>query len=94
MDIVIGFFVTIFQLIFANIFSILVTYLVLLLVIRLFGIFKIKEKDNKPICPRCGSTCSRIQKNIIEELKTYLSLKMMRWKRFTCYTCYWEGSRW
>ena len=94
MDIVVSLFVAIFKLIFSNVFSILVTYFILLLVIKLFGIWKIKENNDKPICPRCNTTCSRIQKSSIDELRTYLSLKIMRWKRFTCYTCYWEGSRW
>ena len=85
MDIVIGFFVAVFKLIFTNIFSILVTYLTVLLTIRLFGIWKIEENNDKPICPRCNTTCSRIKKSSIDELRTYLSLKIMRWKRFTCY---------
>ena len=94
MDIIVGFFVALFKLIFTNVFSILATYLIVLLAIRLFGFWKIKENDDKPICPRCNTVCSRIQKSSIDELRTYLSLKIMRWKRFTCYTCYWEGSRW
>ena len=39
-------------------------------------------------------SCNRIQKNTSDELRTYFSLKIMRWKRYHCYTCYWEGSRW
>ena len=70
MDNFAGFFVAIFKLIFSNVFSVLVTYLIVLLAIKLFGIWKIKENDDKPICPRCNTTCSRIKKSSIDELRT------------------------
>ena len=46
------------------------------------------------ICPRCGSSCNRIERNTSDKIRTVLSVNLMQWKRYHCHTCYWEGSRW
>ena len=52
------------------------------------------EVYGKPVCPKCGTKCSRTNKEKLDIYRNYLSLKIMRWKRFNCLSCYWEGSRW
>ena len=46
------------------------------------------------ICPRCGSSCNRIERNTSDKIRTVLSANLMQWKRYHCHNCYWEGSRW
>ena len=46
------------------------------------------------ICPRCGSSCKRIERSTSDKIRTVLSANLMQWKRYHCYNCYWEGSRW
>ena len=68
MDIAVGFFIKIFELIFSNVFSVSATYAIILLLIKLFGIWKVIKKNNDEdefatgnttrklnitICPRC-----------------------------------------
>ena len=111
MDIIVGFFIALFQLIFNKIFSFLLSYFTVLLAIKFFRIWKIKRQQptanqgfktkntTRPlkiinICPRCGSSCNRIERSTSDKIRTVLSANLMQWKRYHCYSCYWEGSRW
>ena len=111
MDIVVGAFISLFQLVFSNFITVIITYIIILSVIRLFGIWKIKRietSDNQGfksknktrslkminVCPRCGSSCNRVERNSLDKIRTIMSANLMQWKRYHCYSCYWEGSRW
>ena len=96
MDTLVGLVAGLIKLIFSNIFSIIITYLIILFSIKLFGIWKIKKnKGNlKSICPKCAMQSSRVSKNNYDKAIKIFSLNLLDWKRYTCYSCYWEGSRW
>ena len=96
MDTLVSLVLSLINLIFSSIVSFIITYLIILFSIKLFGIWKIKQnKDGlKTICPKCGIKSSRVSKNIYDKLRKIFSLNLLDWKRYTCYSCYWEGSRW
>ena len=109
MDIAVGFFIKIFELIFSNVFSVSATYAIILLIIKLFGIWKVIKKNNDKdgfatgnttrklnitICPRCGNASTRVNRTDYDKARNILSLNLLKWKKYTCYSCYWEGSRW
>ena len=45
-------------------------------------------------CPKCGSKCSRISRDNMDKSLNILSINLMKWKRYSCPSCYWEGNRW
>ena len=94
MDTILAFFVSFFKLIFGNIFAFIAFYLLTLINIYLFGIWKLQLKKTNPVCPKCDNKASRIKKDTTDKLRNILSLNTLKWKRYTCYSCYWEGSRW
>ena len=109
MDIAIGFIIKIFKLIFSNIFSVTATYVTILLLIKLFGIWKVIKKNNDEdgfatgntirklnitLCPRCGNASTRVKRTDLDKGRNILSLNLLKWKKYNCYSCYWEGSRW
>ena len=96
MDTLVSLVLNIINLIFSSIFSFIITYLIILFFIKLFGIWKIKKNkaDLKTICPKCGIKSSRVSKNIYDKSRKIFSLNLLNWKKFTCFSCYWEGSRW
>ena len=94
MDTIISFIISFFQLIFGNIFAFIAFYLLLLVNIKLFGIWKLKLENTNPVCPKCGNKASRIKRDFTDKVRNILSLNIMKWKKYTCYSCYWEGSRW
>ena len=96
MDSLVGLIVNLIKLIFSSIFSFIITYLIILFSIKLFGIWKIKKNEGalKSICPKCGNQSSRVSKNNYDKARKIFSLNLLDWKRHTCYSCYWEGSRW
>ena len=89
-----GFFISFFQLIFGDIFALIAFYLLFLVSIKLFGIWKLKLENTNPACPKCSSKSYRIKRDISEKVRNILSLNILKWKKYTCYSCYWEGSRW
>ena len=94
MDTIIGFIINFFQIIFGNIFGFLTFYLLVLVNIKLFGIWKLQLKNSNPVCPKCYSKSSRIKREGLDKVRNVLSLNTLKWKRYTCYSCYWKGSRW
>jgi len=94
MDTIISFIINFFQLIFGNIFAFIGFYLISLVSIKLFGVWKIQLNNNNPVCPKCSNKSSRINRQKIDKVKNILTLNILKWKRFACYSCYWEGSRW
>mgnify|MGYP001157161418 CR=1 FL=1 len=109
MDTIVGLFISLFDVIFGNIFAFIAFYLLILVNIKLFGIWKVKTQDqskkgfktdsstrklNITIFPRCGNKSTRINRDNLDKARTVLSLNTMKWKKYTCYSCYWEGSRW
>ena len=94
MDLIVGLFISFFQLIFGNILAFITFYLLLLVNIKLFGIWKLQLKNDNPLCPKCGNKASRIKRDFINKAKNIISLNTLKWKKYTCYSCYWEGSRW
>jgi len=93
-DTLISYFISFIQLIFGNIIAFLAFYLLILASIKLFGIWKLQLKNTNPVCPKCGNKSTRIKREIIDKARNILSLNTLKWKRYTCYSCYWEGSRW
>ncbi|MFL2576751.1 MAG: hypothetical protein ACJ0PT_01255 [Flavobacteriales bacterium] len=53
-----------------------------------------KLENTNPVCPKCGNKSSRIKRDISDKVRNVLSLNTLKWKKYTCYSCYWEGSRW
>ena len=94
MDTIVGLFIDFFKLIFGNIFAFIAFYLLALVNIKLFGIWKLQLKNTNPLCPKCGNKSSRIKTNNVEKARNILSLNALKWKKYICYSCYWEGSRW
>ena len=109
MDTAVGFLIKIFKLIFSNFFSVAATYAIILLLIKLFGIWKVIKKNNEEngfatgkttrklnitICPRCGNESTRVNRTDYDKARNILSLNLLKWKKYNCYSCYWEGSRW
>ena len=94
MDFFIGLIISFFQLIFGNIFAFIALYLLILINIKLFGIWKLQLKSTTAVCPKCGNKSSRINKEKIDKVRNVLSLNTLKWKRYACYSCYWQGSRW
>ena len=94
MDTIISFILSFFQLIFGNFFAFIAFYLLILVNIKLFGIWKIQSNNDITECPKCGNKSSRINRQNIDKVKNILSFNTIKWKRYTCYSCYWEGSRW
>tara|TARA_B100000965_G_scaffold368154_1_gene354639 strand:- start:657 stop:944 length:288 start_codon:yes stop_codon:yes gene_type:complete len=94
MDYIIELIISFFQLIFGNILAFVAFYLLTIANIKLFEIWKIQSDNKNALCPKCNNKCSRIQREALDKIRNILSLKTLNWKRYTCYSCYWEGSRW
>ena len=94
MDTVLGLLISFFQMIFGNIFAFVAFYLLILLNIKLFGLWKLQLKNTDPVCPKCGNKSRRIKRDSLDKAINILSLYTLKWKKYTCYHCYWEGSRW
>ena len=87
-----GFFI---NTLFGSIYSIPLLYIICILIIKIFGIWKCKRNiNNKVNCPNCENTVKRISSNSLDELYTKLSLNLFKFKRYTCFSCYWEGRLW
>ena len=71
MDNFVGFFISFFQLIFGNLFAFIAFYLLILVNIKLFGIWKIQFNKSSPVCPKCASKSSRINREKIDKVKTF-----------------------
>ena len=59
--------------------------------------FKSKSKTRSlsiTKCPKCGNKCSRISRDNMDKSLNMLSFNLMKWKRYSCPSCYWEGNRW
>lgn len=93
-DTILAFFISFFELIFGNIFAFIAFYLLVLVSIKLFGIWKLQLKNTNSLCPKCGNKSSRINREKVDKVRNVLSLNLFKWKRYACYSCYWEGSRW
>ena len=92
MDVLVGF---IMNALFGSIYSIPIIYITIILVIKIFGIGKHKKNiNNKVKCPKCENNVKRISSNSLDKLYTNLSFKLFEFKRFTCFSCYWEGRLW
>ena len=57
-------------------------------------IYWIKNINNKIKCPNCPNNVKRISSNSLDGLYTKLSFKLFEFKRYTCFSCYWEGRLW
>ena len=80
---------------FGSIYSIPLLYIICILIIKIFGIWKHKKNiNNKVNCPKCKKTVKRISSNSLDELYTKLSLNLFKFKRYSCFSCYWEGRLW
>ena len=91
-DNIVGFIINTF---FGSIFSIPLIYISIIVVIKTFGIWKHKKNINNTVkCPNCENSIKRISSNNLDELYTKLSFKLFKFKRYTCFSCYWEGRLW
>jgi uncharacterized protein with PIN domain len=80
---------------FGSIYSIPLLYIICILIIKIFGIWKRKKNiNNKVNCPKCKNTVKRISSNSLDDLYTKLSLNLFKFKRYSCFSCYWEGRLW
>jgi len=90
-----GFVAFIINTVFGSIFSFPVIYITIIFSIKIFGIWKHKKNiNNKVKCPNCEYSVKRIASNNLDELYTKLSFKLFKFKRYTCFSCYWEGRLW
>ncbi len=80
---------------FGSIFSVALIYITVIFLIKIFGIFKHQKNiNNKVKCPNCENSVKRISSNPLDILFTKLSFKLFKFKRYTCFSCYWEGRLW
>ena len=95
--------------VFGNLVSIPIIYLTTLSLIKVLNIWKIEKEELENTgfksksktrslsitkCPKCGNKCSRISRDNMDKSLNMLSFKLMKWKRYSCPSCYWEGNRW
>jgi len=72
----------------------LLSYTLIITLIRIFKIGAVKKDENKNICPSCNGTLKRTKRNYSDKTLTHLSFNLLRWKRYACFSCYWEGRKW
>jgi uncharacterized protein with PIN domain len=72
--------------------SIVVIYVIVLMTIKQFKLFTLKREKGKCICPKCNETLKRIEKESMDKTLNYLTLFLFEWKRYSCFSCGWEGS--
>ena len=95
--------------VYGNVLSIPIIYVTILSLIKVFNIWKIEKEEVEKTgfrsksqtrslsitkCPKCGNKCSRISRDNVDKSLNVLSFKLMKWKRYSCPSCYWEGNRW
>ena len=95
--------------VFGNLVSIPIIYGTILILIKVLNIWKIEKEELENTgfksksqthslsitkCPKCGNKCSRISRDNMDKSLNMLSFKLMKWKRYSCPSCYWEGNRW
>ena len=91
-DIIVGFIV---NTLLVSIYFIPSVYVIIIFLIKIFGIWKHKKNINNQVkCPNCENSVKRISSNNLDELYNKLSFKLFKFKRYTCFSCYWEGRLW
>ena len=91
-DKVVGF---IMNSLFGNIYFFPAIYITIIFLIKIFGLWKHKKNiNNKVCCPNCENIVKRVASNSLDNLYTKLSFKLFIFKRYTCFSCYWEGRLW
>ena len=97
------------NLVFGNLLSIPIIYVTILIIIKILNIWKTEKEEVENIgfksksqtrslsvtkCPKCGKECSRISMDNIDKSLNMMSFQLIKWKRYICLSCYWEGNRW
>ena len=72
--------------------SIAVFYIIVLITIKQFKLLTLKSEKGKYICPKCNEILKRIEKESMDKTLNYLTLFLFEWKRYSCFSCGWEGS--
>ena len=91
-DNLIGFFV---NTVFKSIVSFPLIYITIIFLVKTFGILEHKKNiNNKVKCPNCENIVKRISSNPLDVLFTKLSFNLFKFKRYTCFSCFWEGRLW
>ena len=70
-----------------------ISYLVILLVIRKLRLWEIKKINGKTRCPKCENNIDRGARKNRDKILKYLTLFLFDFKRYSCFSCLWQGLR-
>ena len=68
-----------------------ISYVVILLVIKKLRLLEIKKINGKARCPKCENNIDRAARKNKDKILKYLTLFLFDFKRYSCFSCLWEG---
>ena len=68
-----------------------ISYVVILLVIKKLRLLEIKKINGKARCPKCENNVDRAARENKDKILKYLTLFIFDFKRYSCFSCLWEG---